>query len=230
MIGLEILGGDIYSFKSIVIFQQHPPPTKRKRYEQQQQQQQQIVQDYLQTGTSTELIDLNSTQSYIINEYDSHSTPSNAANANHQTQHIITKDGLLYEQLDYDYSAAAILQDQTPIKIESNEIIDTQSPPVKSTPKSTHQQHFKKKMQRSAAASAKSSRSNFPIKAEVIDEVEVDETPPQILAIIADPEDLEDLSHLDAPIVPERQVHALNAKQSDYISSYCSFLKNRTHK
>lgn len=152
----------------------------------------------------------------------------------HQTQHIITKDGLLYEQLDYDYSTASVQSDQTPIKIESTEgFANSQS--SRATPKSTRaaapQQHFKKKMQlqaRSAAASAKA-QSKTPAKVEVIDDVEV-EAPPQILAIIANAEDLEDLSHLDKPIVPEQRVHSLNAKQTDYIGSYCSFLKSRTHK
>lgn len=231
---------------------QQPPATKRKRYEQQQQQQQSIAQDYLLSGVenTTELIDLDSTQSYTINEYGSHSSSpvvdntinppqiSQQSQLRHPTtQHIITRDGLMYEQLDYDYSTASVQSDQTPIKIESNEFILTESAPATSTPKTTTparavpQQHFKKKMQlqaRSAAAAVKP-LSNKPIKAEVIDDVVV-ETNPQILAIIANPDDLEDLSHLDQPIVPEPQTHLLNAKQSDYIGSYCSFLKSRTHK
>lgn len=241
-----------------------PPQTKRKRYEQQQQhqiqQQQQphlqehIAPNYIPAGveSTTELIDLDSTQSYIINEFNSHASPSitdtNNASENQQhqsqhqnqlhrtTQHIITKDGLLYEQLDYDYTTPSVPLNPTPIKIESNELALPQSTPARATPKSTSraapQQHFKKKMQQQARSAATKTQPDLPIKAEVTDEQEqvVDTTTPQILAIIANPDDLEDLSHLDKPIVPEKRIHALNAKQSDYISSYCSFLENRTQK
>lgn len=149
-----------------------------------------------------------------------------------QPQHIITKDGLLYEQLDYTYSAAET--EPMPIKIESSYLIEQTANEAAQQAMAAEevaaavtapQQHFKKKMQQKARSSKQSTlETQRMIKEEP-------EAPQQsLLAIIGNPDDLDDLSHLDKPITTAARAMPLMAKQSDYIASYCSFLKSRTHK
>lgn len=214
---------------------QQPPPIKRKRYEQQQIQQQhqlqQLVQEYAQHSG-----DLDASHSFNINEFNEQLVPPIGVDTNaeqhhqlahhtlhQQPQHIISKDGLLYEQLDFDFASA---NGQTPNKLESNAFALDQTVADAlniASPKTAPQQHFKKKMQLQARSAAASAQIPLPHKPVV-------EPLPQLLAIIANPEDLEDLSHLDTPIIPTKKVQPLMAKQTDYISSYCSFLKNRVPK
>lgn len=63
---------------------------------------------------------------------------------------------------------------------------------------------------------------------------DVQVTPPptaaHVLAMIATADDLEDLSHLDEPVVvPMQPAAGMRPRQPGYIQSYCSFLQSRTH-
>lgn len=134
----------------------------------------------------------------------------------------------MYEQLDYDFSAA----EAEPIKIESSYLMEQAANEAAqeavaaeeaATAKAAPQQHFKKKMQQKARSAKQAAAQEIKLSSP-------ETPPPQLLAIIANPDDLEDLSHLDEPILSAPRSMPLMAKQSDYIASYCSFLKNRTHK
>lgn len=219
------------------------------------------------------------------------------------TQHIVTKDGLVYEQLDYSYpnnaastsgagtsviasgGGANNIVPDIPIKIENQSYgIDPQQQ-QQHQPAAAPQQHFKKKIQArstpnapgtGAAAAAtgdpqligENHHAYKPPAAQPPDQILQSPPPPttparqtttraprgsrgdrnsgkytvadplpqpdppneQLLAIIANPEDLEDLSHLDRPInIPAKVTAGMQSKQSDYIGSYCSFLASRTH-
>lgn len=195
-----------------------------------------------------------------------------------QAQHIITKDGLVYEQLDYSYPTATASTSPAigTASTIATATIGAASPAGGSLPVTPpHQQHFKKKIQaRSTPAAAVDlvnldannatvaykppaaqppdqilqspppqqqqpaaqttggrGRGRNATKFTVAEPLPHSSPPPaQLLAIIANPDDLEDLSHLDSPVyVPLKTGGPMRSKQSDYIESYCSFLKSRTH-